>query len=120
MRKSAVLWIVGGVIVAGAVVYGIYRYFQDQEDSIGDSWNTPKTKQGGSVTPEIAYDDTSWHKEAVSHFEQTQLDTVTSIRKHHKAAAQQLESTLNEMAEDTSEFKEKITKINDDLDALLQ
>lgn len=113
MRGSTVLWAVGGAIVVGTLIYGLYQYRRNQEETICQ-------EPVDSITPDVIYEDTSRSVDIISEFEQTQQNTLDSIREHHREAAQQLEITLSEMVEDTAIFEETTKQINDDLDALLK
>lgn len=119
MKYRTFLWVAGGAIVAGAVVYGIYKYLQDQETTVA-AQDTPKDDRERSDIPEIVHDDTSLGGTIITDFNQAQQDAVASIKKHHQEAAQQLGETLEEMAKDSAEFEEKINQVNNDLDDLLK
>lgn len=113
-------WIIGGTIAVGAVAYGLYRCLRKKENTVGEIQNDLKAKQDTAMTPEILSNDALQRKDVAADFEQAQLSSAITMKERHKEAAQQLESTLSEMAQDTSEFEEKITQVNDDLDELLK
>lgn len=120
MKRSTVIWFAGGAIVVGAVVYGIYKYLQKHKGTTVDTQYIPNDNRNCTIAPEVVHDDISWGEDIVIDFKQTQQDTVASIRKHHQEATHQLENILNEMAQDSAEFEEKINQVNDNLDELLK
>lgn len=119
MKGSTVLWIAGGVIIAGVAVYGTHKYLQHQKGKTTESTDVPTATPDGIIIPDVASDNPQ-HGRIVTEFEQVQQDAATSIRKRHQATTQQLRETLGEMSEDPAEFEERITQINDDLDKLLE
>lgn len=123
-------WIVGGVIVVGAVTYGLYRYYRNQEVA-SETRSGLKSADDNSLTPEIVPDDTLRGGDVISCFEKTQFGAVVSIVERHLEVEQQLESTPDEAKqplesalgveeEDSDEFEEKIHQVNADLDDLLK
>lgn len=113
MKKSTIVLIAGGAVIAGAVAYGVYKYLQKKDDVIAQE-NSDKDPDI-SIAPEVPHTD-----DIVAEFEKTQQETVDSIRAHHKEAAEQLETTLNEMAVDCAAFEEKTVQANEALDELLK
>ncbi len=120
MKLNTILWIVGGAVVAGVAAYGVYNLLQNKEDTPTECKNVSTDRWNCPVTSECVQDETSVQQTIVTDFEQTQQDTVASIKKHHQEAAQQLRETLNEMSRDSTDFEEKIRRVNDDLDDLLK
>lgn len=120
MKGNTVILIAGGAIVFGAMVYGLYNCFQKHKGITVDAQYAPNDNRDRTFTSEVACDDTPLGENIVINFEQTQQDTVASIRKHHQEAVHQLEDTLNDIMRDSDEFKEKINQVNDDLGELMK
>lgn len=119
MKGSTVLWIAGGVIIAGIAAYGIYKYLQHQEDRTAESADASTVAPDRIIIPDVVSDNLQQGR-IVTEFKQAQQDAATSVKERHQAATQQLGETLSEMSEDSAEFEEKISQIHDDLDKLLE
>lgn len=113
------LWIAGGIIIAGVAAYGIYKFLQYQENENAGPMDTSTDNPGRIIIPDVVSEDLQ-HGATVTNPEQVQQDAATSIKERHQAAARHLRETLGEMGEDSAEFEERITQINDDLDKLLE
>lgn len=114
MKGSTVLWIAGGVTIAGVAVYGAYKYLKHQKSKTAESTYAP-TAPNCIIVPDVVSDNP---QRIVTEFGQAQQDAATSIKERHRTATQQLRETLGEMSEDSAEFEEKISQINNDLDKL--
>ena len=120
MKGKTVILIAGSALVVGAIVYGLYNCFQKHKRITVDTQYAPNDNRDHTFTSETACDDTPLVENIVINFEQTQQDTMASIRKHHQEAVHQLEDTLNDIMRDSDEFEEKINQVNDDLGELIK
>lgn len=119
MKGSAFL-VVGGLVVVGAVAYGVYRYMASTKETTvkpsheSDIQKTEHQTEKATTTPPVVAD-----------LDKTKEDVIASMKATRKEAAQAIEGSLNtifnEAEEDlVTENTETLNKISSDLEDLLK
>ena len=122
MKFRTALFIAGGVIVAGTVCYGIYKYLQangyrpveiDHSSDDEDFEGVPNKEDPISkVQTEFE------HASVIS--ESTQQNAATIIRNTHHDAAEKMQKIFDDMHEDSAQFEETQKRLDEDLNELLK
>ena len=119
MKKTTCFWIAGSAIMAGVAAYGIYKLLQkknseksaDVVDNSSDCIITPDDYDSAEITSE---------QTILSDFEQIQQQAASSIRRNHVDGAQRLKKVVDEVANNSDEFKKTNAQVSSDLDELLK
>lgn len=119
MKSSAILF-VGGLVVAGAVAYGVYRYINSQKNTVvkppheSDINSTEQRTENTTTSSPVVADLNSTKEEAVSSFKVTRKEA-------EKAIEESLNTIFSGTTEDiVTENAETLNKISSDLEGLLK
>ncbi|MDE1548132.1 hypothetical protein [Jeotgalibaca caeni] len=113
--KNRTFLILGSLMVAGAVAYGVYKHLQKRNKVLDVTNSTPETIYSNTATPDASATapEFRFEKEAV----------VASVQERHNEAVDTIEESLNTIfnGDDVvSENDEILEKIGDGLDDLLK
>lgn len=113
--KSSAIFIIGGIIIVGAVTYGIYKNSQGKKEP----------KDFKTVEPIITQDESHTQATVEPELSQVKVENATSISKRHSEASHvicdSLQTIFNEKHEEADEeIDEALDQIDSRLDDLLK
>ena len=121
MKVSIALLIAGSAIVVGVIAYTVYQSHQKQTDSTMNKKYAPrKNNCDKNIQKDKPEEPMATTTPAPSHFHETKMTTVFTVKDRHRTASEVIEESLNNMKDDSEEHTERIDRINDDLDELLK
>lgn len=117
MRKSTILWIIGGAVV-GAAAYCVLKQINSKKEASAAS--TVYSSFDSDVTESPVSGPHSFDHVVAADVVQVRSTAVSSIRERHQEAAAHLKDTVEDLTAASAEFDEKSTRISDDLNELLK
>ncbi len=122
MTGKTALLIASGVIVAGAVGYGVYKYLQNKEDPTMESDSTSNNEdfEWFPKKEDPIYEVQAEFEQATVTSESTQQNAATIIRENHQEAAQEMRRILDDIQEDSAQFDETHKLLDEKLEELLK
>lgn len=123
--KGSTFLIIGGIIVAGAVVYEVYKNFQKQTKE--EHKNESVVKDDFHIahdTPKSAFSET--HTASATNAYETRESVAQSVRERHREAAKAMKESLNTIFSDAehdeigTENSQTLEETSNDLSDLLK
>lgn len=118
--KGSTFLVVGGLVVVGAVAYGVYRYMNSQKKTA-----VRPPRESDIKATERQTENTTTTSPIVTDLNSTKEEVISSMKATRKEAAQAIEKSLNTIfngAEENlvTENTETLSKISSDLEDLLK